>query len=186
MPTNVIVVNGPPRAGKDTLIESLKKHYEARGHFVHAFSSIDPVRDMLTEAGIDTSKKTPADRELLASMGTLLEAHSAFRTRWCFDKIELNARLYSRKSPVLFLHMREPDLIDKLETMLEPLQIKMWRLFLDSPRAETDFSNPVDARVFGMKRNFTLMNDSTIDELDRKAAALVDLLSMRKEFARVA
>lgn len=186
MATNVIVVNGPPRAGKDTLIEMMRTHFEKRGHFVHAISSIDPIREALQELGIDTSQKTPADRKLLAEMGSLLENYCSFRTNWCYGVIKLNADLYFRKSPVIFVHMREPELIDKLQARLAESGIKLWRLFIDSHRAETDFSNPVDAGVYAMKRNFTLLNHSTLEDLNHQAAGLVDLLSMRKEFSRVA
>lgn len=186
MPTNVLLVNGPPQAGKDSLVASLSEHYAKRGHHVAAFSSIDPVREMLAHVGIDVTKKTEADRKLLALIGNLIEEHSHFRTNYCFDKIVLIDRLFSRKSPVIFLHMREHALIDKLENQLKFVDIRLWRIFVESPRAEKTFSNSADANVFQMKRNFTVKNEGTLEDLDRKAAALVDLTCMRKEFSHVA
>lgn len=186
MATNVIVVNGPPRAGKDTLVEAMMRHYADRGHHVASFSSIDPIRDMLTEAGIDTSAKTQADRALLAAMGTLLEQHSNFRTNWCVNQVLITHRCFCRKAPVVFLHVREPENIDRIEALLAPCDIRLWRVFVESDRAETTFSNPSDANVFAMKRNFTVQNNGSLKELEKSAAALVDLTCLRKEFSHAA
>ena len=183
MGTNVIVINGPPRAGKDTLVELRSKHYRERGHYVAAMSSIDPVREMLVRAGIDTSQKTPADRKLLAGVGALLEEHSDFRTKHCKNRIQIIADAFKKSSPIVFVHMREPEHIDTLEAMLFPLGIKVWRIFVESKRALTDFSNEVDAGVFSMRRNFTIRNDGTLEDLDRDAKHLVNITSMRREFA---
>lgn len=186
MATNVIVVNGPPRAGKDSLVASLMDHYAQRDHHVAAFSSIDPIREMLAHVGIDVTAKTKADRKLLAYIGNMVEEHSQFRTNYCVDRIELISRLFSRKSPVIFLHIREAHLIDILESRLKSSGINLWRIFVDGPRAEKVLSNPADSEVYTMKRDYVVFNDSTLDDLDRKAQAIVNITCMRKEFAHVA
>jgi hypothetical protein len=73
----ILVFCGAPRSGKDTAInEIMKFHGENAMHF----SSIQPVVDLCQTIGIDTSPKTNRDRQLLASLKTALEDHSAYVT----------------------------------------------------------------------------------------------------------
>lgn len=166
--TQIIIVNGPPRAGKDTFIEILTAMLRAKNIDVDAFSSIDPVRDMLTGAGFDLSKKTQADRRLLALVGDAVEEHSAWRTQQCIDRITDFAFSVRRPSEsVMFLHIREPANI---------ATIRQWAsatygvhtcstVFIENFRAEQVTSNAADAGVKDMGYDYTLENNGTLDDL---------------------
>lgn len=167
---HVIIVNGPPRAGKDTLIRFMKSILPCASA---EFSSIDPVREMLGRA-VDLSQKTEADRKLLATVGDALEEHSFFRTHACMEAAGLffAARYYG----VFFCHIREPRHIIRLKRAWKLQGIAVTTVLLQSTRAEMITSNPADAGVFGMKYDVELRNDGAPDDLEATARSfLVDL-----------
>lgn len=172
----VIILNGPPRAGKDTFIAMLQKHLLATGIDTSAFSSIDPVRDMLTGAGIDTSKKTLADRKLLATIGNAVEEHRGWRYRWCMTMI---FTFFSKRSDgVFFLHVRERPLIEKVRKRLTIEQgYRVARVLLASPRAETVTSNAADAGASTGQYDLLIHNDGTLEDLEETAREFVNQLS---------
>lgn len=166
--THIIIVNGPPRTGKDTFIEILTSMLRAKNIAVDAFSSIDPVRDMLTAAGFDLSKKTETDRKLLAVVGAAVEEHSSWRMRQCIDRIcDFAFSVANPADSVMFLHIREPANI---------ATIRQWAsatygvhtcctVFIESIRAEKVISNSSDAGVKDMGYDYTVPNNGSLADL---------------------
>ena len=120
----VIVVNGKPRAGKDTAIAFMQEILAEHGIQSMQFSSIDPVRNVIQALGIDVSAKTPADRALLAEIGAAVEKHSGYRSKACLT--EALRFLCCYHNAVVFLHIREPAMIETVaavghETSVESL-----------------------------------------------------------------
>lgn len=166
--THIIIVNGPPRAGKDTFIGFLTSILRAKNIDVDAFSSIDPLRDMLTDAGFDLTKKTEADRKLLSVVGAAVEEHSSWRMRQCVNRIDEFA--FSLRDPansVIFLHIREPHNI---------ATIRLWAtaskdghtcstVLIESIHAEKVTSNASDAGVKDMGYDYTVENNGSLNDL---------------------
>lgn len=167
----VIFVNGAPRAGKDTVIEFMQQHLDARNLPSGSFSSIDPVRAMLNRIGMNTSGKTEADRKLLATIGDALEEHSKRRSSWCvWNAVDF----FSENGfGVFFLHVREPLLIQRITAALAPLGITCLTVFVDGARAEYVFSNPADAGVADMVYDHTLLNNGTLEDLRAEVVLLL-------------
>lgn len=173
--THVIVVNGPPRAGKDTLIGFMGQHLNDARIQWEEFSSIDPVKEMLTKAGFYLTKKTEADRKLLAVVGEAVEEHSQWRTQQCLEKIADFDSTYNNEG-VVFLHIREPENIKRVRDALNmagATGIKFRTVFLSSSRAENVTSNEADRRVAEMEYNRYALNDGSLDELNEKARFLL-------------
>lgn len=174
MTCTVIFVNGPPRAGKDTFVELASKHLAKANVWPDSFSSIDPVRNLLTDhAGIDLSAKTPADRKLLADVGAALEEHSYWRTervvQFCRDNAWKGAG--HGYDTAVFLHIREPQNIRRVEARLREIGgFQMTTVFIEGPRAET-VDNVADSAIRLMSYDWTIDNDLTIDDLRVKTAA---------------
>jgi hypothetical protein len=168
--THVIVVNGPPRAGKDTFIEMVTEALKAMDVPVASFSSIDPVREMFTSAGIDLSEKTEADRLLLSVVGDALETHGNWRTKACVNNIE-TFRNANFGRGVFFLHIREPQNIEVVRGLCEMTlnRVKFTTVYLDSIRAEKITSNASDAGVMNMPYDQVIYNNGGKDVL-RKVA----------------
>ena len=168
MTTTTIIVNGFARAGKDSFVAACKQHLHAQGRWPFEFSSITPVKDLIEEgAGIDLSAKTDADRKLLADVGAALQAHSNWRTTRCLGFIEGYMKWGKRltRDVVMFLHIREPENIQKVITGVKDRNLgAIHTVLLRGPR-EVRVDNVADNAVLGMSYDDTLYNDSDLDAL---------------------
>lgn len=183
MSSIVFVVNGQPRAGKDTLVRFMGDALGTAGYAVTHFSSIDPIKSIVSEGlGIDISKKTEADRYLLASIGALVEEHSSFRSNICLDVVRSVIKQLEGKSVGIFLQIREPHIIDKVREELLKDKIPTYRILVTSPRAQEVISNSADAGVAGTAFDYLVKNNGTLGKLYDEAKALVDLATLRKEY----
>lgn len=160
----VVVINGRPRAGKDSTVLLMQQALCDVEIQNHAFSSIDPVRDMLTRAGFDLNAKTPEDRALLAEVGDSVEKHSQWRTRQCLWEA---AKFFGEddKPRVLFLHVREPRLIQRIKERIEDHGWRFVTILVKSVREENVTSNAADIGVEGMHYDGVIHNDGTLDDL---------------------
>jgi len=177
-PTLVFIVNGFPRAGKDTLTQFMDKALTAKGYTCSHFSSIDPVRNVLSRLGISTKDKTAADRKLLATIGAAVEEHSNYRSKCCLDHVQWAA--LTTKKPVVFLMIREPEVIEWVKTKLEDRGHMVFRLWVESIRQEAP-TNPTDRSAGQMPFDIAVMNNGTLQDLAQEAQALVNLIHMRRE-----
>lgn len=167
---HVIIVNGPPRAGKDTAISIMRNLIPVPSL---EFSSIEPVRQMLSRH-VDLTRKTEADRKLLAAVGDALEEHSGFRTSACIEEASLF--FAHRGNGVFFCHIREPRHISSLKRVWKLQRIKVTTVLIESIRAEKVTSNPADAGVLNMIYDYKLRNDGDLCQLrDTVRQFLVDV-----------
>ena len=170
----VIIVNGPPRAGKDTTVHLMRAALPVPSV---AFSSIEPVKAML-ERYVDLSRKTPADRKLLATVGDALQEHSEFRTEACLR--ESDHFFHRHRAGAFFCHIREPHLIRMLRKSWIARGRRVATVYVDGKRAETNFSNDTDRRTGEMQYDFTLRNDGTIEQLNdlcRQVLSEIELIA---------
>lgn len=176
---HVIIVNGPPRAGKDTAIEFMTRAFKQRGYTVREFSSIDPVRNQMQFFGIDVTQKTPADRKLLATIGDALQEHSDYRTNQCiaeakkfFDWVK------SHRDPimkgVMFIHIREPDLIKKLEL---DMTVPVTTVYVKGGLSESvEHNNPADANTEKMNYDIYIFNNGSLGGLFDQCESVVEVI----------
>ncbi|AEG53141.1 hypothetical protein [Sinorhizobium meliloti] len=161
----VIVVNGKPRAGKDTSIEFMKQACAREELETHEFSSIDPVRSALHSLGIDTTAKTENDRAALSEIGDTLERYYSFRTEKCTVQINV---AFAAGVDVFFLHMREPALIEKLAAMT-PWPVR--KVYIDADRAENVTSNASDTGTWRERfYDHVIRNNGTLDDLRQECS----------------
>lgn len=164
----VIVINGKPRAGKDSTVEAMSALLKASDIMVTSFSSIDPVRDMLARVGFNLTSKTPEDRALLAEVGDSVEKHSQWRSGKCFGEISyFFDTAGAGRSAVMFLHVREPYLIRRIEERVRGRGWEFITCFVRSKRAEDVTSNAADMGVEDMTYDTEIWNDGTLDDLAR-------------------
>ena len=181
----VIVVNGYPRAGKDTFVQFCEQQAERIGLKTRAFSSIDPVRNMLLNAGVSIWKKRPEDRKLLAVVGDALEEHSEWRSRTSAEAItDFRHKLYTATSEahgLFFLHVREPETLARIKKHVEARRIPVrWIIVMvELDRAEAP-ATTADRRVRDMaaQADYTVKNDGTIVEVRDKAISFLQWLGV--------
>lgn len=176
-PVTVVVVNGEPRAGKDTFINNVSAMLRSRRVPVDSFSSIDPVREMLQGAGFDLDAKTEADRKLLAVIGDAVQEHSNWRTNKCIEQIDW-FRWNNHRKGVFFLHIREPKNIALVQAGLAQ-GISMITVFIESTRSHKIMSNAADAGVRNMKYHHVIQNNGTLGDFSNAAARFVSDVLLR-------
>lgn len=167
----IVVLNGAARTGKDTFIDLIKAAVDRRNlHLVvRSRSSIDPVRNMLQDVGIDLSMKTEEDRRLLATVGTAMEEHSGFRSNYIIDGLKnwMDAS-YGR---LMFVHIRELDVIERVRHKAAELGWPMTTMLLLRAGYDPIMSNPADAMVHAMSYDLHVKNNGDLTEL----ATLADM-----------
>ena len=175
----VFILNGKPRAGKDSAIAAMTQILRCSNVAVEAFSSIDPVKQMVARAGIDTSGKTPEDRALWAEIGNSVEKHSQWRTQRCFSEIAqffnfVDDNGTGNNSAVMFLHVREKLIIDRIaERVNRRLDWSVLKVIMRSNRAENVSSNAADMGVDEIEYNDEIVNNGTLDDLARACDRLL-------------
>ncbi len=180
----VIVVNGRPRAGKDTAIAFMQGILQEHRIASIQFSSIDPVRDVVQRLGIDVSAKTPADRALLAEIGSSVEKHSGYRSKACLT--EALRFFASHSKAVVFLHIREPAMIETVAAGLDRMaKIDLISVLVESERAEHVTSNAADMGVEGLSYNAKLSNHGSLPLLEANCRCLLHTLGLLNDEPRL-
>lgn len=176
----VIVVNGHPRSGKDTAVEFMMNALNDQDILAWAMSSIDPVRELLAPV-TDFKAKTEEERNLLAVVGRAVEEFSSWRTRQVLEFSRACFEASGLSNAVVFVHMREPDLIAKLQGMLarDIPDAGFLTIFVDKPDAAPVKSNAADAGVADMNYNRCLFNGGTLEDLRYAATVMAGELFLK-------
>jgi hypothetical protein len=161
----VILVNGKAGVGKDTAVGFMSQAFEQAGFATSQYSCVQPVKAMLSHAGVNTSKKTNADRDLLAAVATALEEHSNVLTTMTQHAIVSLFEVCP--NAVCFVHMRKPDWIAHLKGAMRQIypEVVFETVFIERDEIEHVMSNPADAGVYGMNYDTTIPNNGSITEL---------------------
>jgi hypothetical protein len=167
----IVFINGMPRSGKDTFVELAQEEGDRAGVRVNAISSIDPVRSALKSFNLDPENKTPAMRALMSEIGDSMERWLGYRSNYCLE----NAIEFDRHGRhIMFIHMREPVLIEKTAAMLQDEGYSVTRVYIRSQRAETVETNASDTGTWREDfYQYVITNDGTIDDLRRDAILLL-------------
>lgn len=168
----VVIVNGKPRSGKDTVVNMMGQILTAGQVPWTMFSSIDPIKTMLTNHGFDISQKTDKDRDLLAEVGAAVEKHSGYRSIQCVYRSVDFFEARGTDSAVMFLHVREAEIIERVKFMLAGWPTGPYRtvkIHVVSPYGKDVPSNAADANTADVEYDYTIENDSTLDDLAKRA-----------------
>lgn len=169
---NITIINGPPRAGKDTFCELVR---EVCGEpFYLNISTIDFVKEVAKFCGWD-GEKTPRNRAFLSDLKDLLTQWDDVPTKDVTNRV----KTFSHNFPddrldamaYVFIHCREPWEIDKLKNTL-----KAKTLLVTRNDCEKNISNHADRDVFNYEYDFVIENNGTLEELKEKAKEYVDKL----------
>lgn len=165
----VVVINGMPTAGKDQFVKYCQKYLLWCGNF----STVDFVKQAAAFCGWDGTK-TPENRAFLSNLKDLLTQWGDVpfkKVEQAILKYESEARMYDFDSDdvLCFIHCREPWEIQKF---VDRLGAKT--LLIRRPEVENkNQSNHADAEVFNYQYDYTIDNDGTLWDLEKKAANFV-------------
>ena len=152
----IFIINGSGGCGKDTFVELFAKHYGEEK--VWNYSSVDKVKRIAKEIGW-TGTKTEKDRKFLSDLKLLTTDYNDMPMEDLKEKVkEFN---HSLSAEILFLHIREPEEIEKAVKEFSAETILIRRDWI--PQIT---SNMADANVNNYNYDITVYNDGTLEDYE--------------------
>ena len=100
----LLIINGAGGVGKDTLCDLGAKHFK-----VYNTSTIIPIKDIAKMCGW-TGSKDDKSRKFLSDLKRLCVEYNDYPTVWALERYR---EFLLSDNEVMFLHIREPEEIDK-------------------------------------------------------------------------
>ena len=162
--SKIFIINGPPRAGKDTFVDFCKE--EIGNCFVLNISTVTLVKQLAKMAGWN-GEKTPENRRFLSDLKDLL-------TRWndvpyndmCKEIRGFNNELEQYgclDKGIIFIHCREPFEINKFKERLGAKTILIDR------NTNERILNHADEDVYKFQYDYIIKNNNDLANLKLQA-----------------
>lgn len=158
MTKQVFIINGSGGVGKDTFVEFVSDNFSTMN-----VSSVDKVKEVARVVGW-SGGKTEKDRKFLSDLKLLCTDYNDMPLNSMKEKYE---EFINNDSIFLFLHIREPEEIEKARMIFDAKTILLKK---DSVKHIT--SNMADANVYKYDYDIVVNNNGGIDELREKAFCL--------------
>ena len=184
--TKVVIINGKPQSGKDTFCKYAQGYCdddESANTLI--ISSVDPLKEMLTQLGWDGTK-TDKIRDMLMDMKQLWVQNQDGPTMFLFNNILEFHKACTGEDNIVFVHIREPEEIKKLVNALtgfESMGIDVISLLVIRESGEDTPNQPADTRrsddealINSYEYDVTINNDEDLIKLQELAAEFVDKL----------
>lgn len=157
----IVVINGSGKVGKDTFVHLIRKHCN---DYIMNYSSVNKVKMIAKEAGWN-GKKTEKDRKFLSDLKLLTSEYNDMPYN---DIAEVINVFKQNGCPFLFLHIREPQEIQRLVN-----DFGAKTLLITNNNVKQIESNMADANVQNFKYDFTIDNSGTFEDLEEKAVNFI-------------
>ena len=184
--TKVVIINGKPQSGKDTFCKYAQGYCdddESANTLI--ISSVDPLKEMLTQLGWDGTK-TDKIRYMLMDMKQLWVQNQDGPTMFLFNNILEFHKACTGEDNIVFVHIREPEEIKKLVNALtgfESMGIDVISLLVIRKGGEDTPNQPAETRrsddealINSYEYDVTINNDEDLIKLQELAAEFVDKL----------
>lgn len=172
----IIVVNGAPRAGKDTFCEMVQKIMEERvgPYSCRIISTVDFVKEVAKFCGWN-GQKTPKDRKFLSDLKDVLiqwddVPYKDIIGSYIGCKEIWKQFGYDEKKCLYFIMCREPKEIQKFVDRIGARTLIVRRFSVEG----WPTSNPADAGVHRYKYDTYIYNNGTLEELKEYANRFTD------------
>lgn len=167
MNKQVFIINGSGGVGKDTFVNLISNNFlDVECTTVINFSSVDKVKEIAKKIGWDGKSKTEKDRKLLSDLKLLCTKYNDLP----FNSMDEKVYNFNKSdSSMLFLHIREPEEIERAKKSFNAKTILIKR---DSIKHIT--SNIADENVFNYNYDIIINNNGTITELENKAIKFIE------------
>lgn len=166
MKKQVFIINGSGGVGKDTFIAFICLNFESKNILpIINFSSVDKVKKVAKLIGWDGSK-TEKDRKFLSDLKLLCTNYNDMPFNSMYEKV---IEFYNGNYSMLFLHIREPEEIERAKNIFNAKTILVKR---DSVEHIT--SNMADENVYNYNYDIVINNDGTYDDLEIKALDFIN------------
>lgn len=184
--TKVVIINGKPQSGKDTFCKYAQGYCdddESANTLI--ISSVDPLKEMLTQLGWDGTK-TDKIRGMLMDMKQLWVQNQDGPTMFLFNNILEFHKAHTGEDNIVFVHIREPEEIKKLVNALtgfKSMGIDVISLLVIRKGGEDTPNQPAETRrsddealINSYEYDVTINNDEDLIKLQELAAEFVDKL----------
>ena len=160
----VFVVNGKPRAGKDTFAQILNEYVN-----VYKYSSVTKVKEIAKQCGWD-GKKEERDRKFLHELKMLTTWYSDMSHKDILAEIEKfnNDEI---DADVFVVDIREPEEIKRLVEVTPAITI-----FIENDNVPAITSNAADANVENYEYDVRIQNNGTLDEFEDNIRVFLEVL----------
>lgn len=163
----IFIINGSGGCGKDTFVELFSKHYGPDK--VWNYSSVDKVKRIAKEIGW-TGAKTEKDRKFLSDLKLLTTAYNDMPMEDLKEKVK---EFYDSQAEILFLHIREPEEIEKAVKEFNAETILIRRDWV--PQIT---SNMADANVYNYNYDITIYNNGTLEDYENISKKFIKDVNM--------
>lgn len=163
MKKQIFIINGSGGVGKDAFVSLVSKYIPTWN-----YSSVDKVKEIAREIGWDGGK-TEKDRKFLSDLKLLCTEYNDMPLCSMAKKV-YEFQNPSEEAQFLFLHIREPEEIERAKNLFNAKTILIRR---DSIKHIT--SNMADANVFNYHYDYVFNNDGTLEDFEHIAKKFVDL-----------
>lgn len=165
----IFIINGSGGTGKDTFVQLCSNHLKIRNT-----SKIIPAKRALCELlGVSMewleANKTEEIRRMLVKLNSMAIRHGDYPTRFVMEQVD--EFLCSEQEQVMFIHIREPEEIDKVKNLINDkiAPMKVSTVLVVSDRVKQITSNPADANVLNYKYDVVIDNSQGIRHLSDEA-----------------
>lgn len=162
----VVIINGHNGVGKDTFVKYVQDNIKATNY--SSISAVKEIAGMIGWKGTKTSK----DRQMLSDLKVLLGEYNDFPMKSMKEKYRY---FLTRDDEILFLHIREPEEIEKAKKEFNAITVLIKN---DRARQET---NMADARVFDYTYDYYIDNSETFESLEVAAKLFIDSIKLEEK-----
>ncbi len=152
----VIVINGRGGAGKDTLCDLASKHFKVRN-----VSSITPIKEIALQNGWN-GEKDKRSRKFLSDLKRVFIEYNDLPNRYLLRQYE---EFLQSDEEILFLHIREPEEIEKFRNEVKDCLTLLVRRERNSERP---YGNRSDDEVEAFEYDHCFENNGTLKETEER------------------
>lgn len=150
----IFIVNGKPRAGKDTFAELLGKHCR-----VFKYSSVDKVKQIAAKCGWDGSKMDK-DRRFLAELKRITTEYNDMS----YDDVAEKVAYFLKTDffDVMLIDIREPE---EIERAIEGFGAEA--IFIENKNVPAVTTNLSDRNVELFEYDHIVLNNGTLEDFEK-------------------
>ena len=162
----VFIVNGKPRAGKDTFAMILNRYMN-----VYKYSAVTKVKEIATLCGWD-GQKEERDRKFLHELKMLTSEYSDMAYQDVVNEIK-KYRNGEIEADIFIVDVREPEEIERLAKEVGALTV-----FIENNNVPAITSNAADANVENYEYDFVVSNNGTMNDFEEEIKLFMEFLMM--------
>lgn len=172
----IIIINGKSGVGKDTLISACDRNLVCgtENHYVYNISSIDPIKKIAEFGGWNGVKDEKGRKLLNILKKAFTEYDDTPLYKTLAEVLSIHQTFDYFGEPVVFIHIREPEEIQKMVDTTREMGIRTFTLLVR--RTEIDeggFVNIGDEKVEDYGYDFIFNNNDEIDMSKERFKSLV-------------